>query len=459
MIQNLTSRILKILQNMPKGTHLCHFYQTPQDMLDVLVPYFAAGLEGNERCLWIVDGVLTVAQAKEAMAAAVPGWEEHLANGRIEFFEHTDWYLCDGRFDETRVLQQYIAKEAEALEAGFGGLRISGNTLWARDRLWSDLLEYERHVDQCFCKHSMTAICTYPLDGCSGADIVDVAKAHELVLIRREGIWDVIESATLRQMREELHESHERLKSLTQQIVQVEQEERRRISQALHDGLQQTIVGTQLNLARAKTKSGIKQVEALELVASLLDEALEACRTLTTEISPPILHERGLLPALKWLASWFEKQHRLGVRLHLPADEPPLGESERVTLFEVARELLFNVVKHAGVREAEIFVQVKSNEAELIVADQGTGCNSSAIETTGTIGHFGLSNIRERLRMMDGDFAFESAPGNGTKCAIHLPLARSEVPENGIDYAATHTLGSGKADSGVFPKTLATANG
>lgn len=450
MATNLTSRILKVLQNMPTGTHLCHFYQTPQDMLDVLVPYFTAGLARNEKCLWIVDGAISVAQAREAMARAVPNWEHHLQSGHIEFFAHTDWYVIDGRFEEPRVLQQFVDKESEALKAGLAGLRVSGNTLWARDGMWPDLLEYERHVDQCFCKFKMTAVCTYPVERCSAADIVDVAKAHDLVLIRRDGSWDIIESATLRQMREELRESHERLKLLAQQMVQVEQQERRRISQALHDGLQQTIVAIQLNLDRAKNKSGAAGEEALAQISALLAEALQACRTLTTEISPPILHERGLLSALQWVGSWFEKQHRLKVNLSLPVDEPSLGDSERVTLFEVARELLFNVVKHAGVSEAALSLRTRAGRVELIVQDNGRGCDPVGMEAADSEGRFGgLFNIRERLRMMEGDFAFESQRGHGSRLTVHLPMApaRPIGADGNGNLDGSRTMGSGEHEA------------
>jgi signal transduction histidine kinase len=445
MTEKLTSDILNVLHNMPKGTHLCHFYQTPQDMLDVLVPYFAAGLAKDHKCLWIVDGVLTVEQAQQALAEVVPNWEQVLRSGQIEFYAHTEWYVIDDQFDENRILRQFVAKEAEAVQNGYRGLRITGNTLWARDGMWPDLLEYEQHVDQCFCNLGMTAICTYALDRCSAADVVDVTKAHELILIRREGRWDIIESATRRHMREELRESHERLKTLTQQMVLVEQQERRRISQALHDGLQQTIVGTQLNLARAKNGSGPAQAEALDLVASLLDEALQACRTLTTEISPPILHERGLLPALRWLTSWFGKQHALKVHLQLPGDEPPLGDSERVTLFEVARELLLNVIKHAGASEASVLLQLEAERVRLIVSDPGKGCCSTALETPGAAGKFGLFSARERLRMMDGDVYLESCP-RGTRCVAHLPFAvtaRTEVRSEGAGNPDSRTMQSG----------------
>lgn len=434
---------------MPCGTHLCHFYQTPQDMLDVLVPYMAAGLERNEKCLWIVDGVLTVAQAKEAMAEVVPDWKRHLESGSIEFFPHTEWYVIDGAFDETRVLRQFVDQEVEALAAGFKGLRVTGNTLWARDGMLPDLLQYEREVDQCFCNHKMTAICTYPLDRCSAADIVDVTKAHEMALIRREGAWDLIESATLRHVREELRESHERLKTLAQQMAQVEQQERRRISRALHDGLQQTIVGTQMNLERARNNVGPARDEALSRISELLNEALDACRALTTEIYPPILHERGLLPAFQWLAAWFEKQHRFNVRLDLPEEEPVLGDSERVTLFEVARELLFNVVKHAQVAEADICVRVASESVELIVRDEGNGYDPDALDPASAEGHFGLCNIRERVRMMDGDLVIESAPGCGSRVAVNLPLASAALiePERDESRLLSRTTGSGRSES------------
>jgi signal transduction histidine kinase len=395
----LEDRVLNVLRHLAHGTHLCHFYQTPQDLLDVLVPYFAAGLERGERCLWITDDALSIEEATRSLAKAVPDLDERLANGDIEFFKHTEWYLTDGEFDEGRVLDQFAQKESEALEAGYRGLCVTGNTFWARDGHWSDLLAYEQSVHRCFCNFRMSAVCTYPLARCSAADIIDVTKVHDIVLIRRGGTWDVIENAELRAMREELQESHEQLRKLAHQMINAERRERKRISRVLHDGLQQTIVATQLTLSEARRRNnGIAHAEAIDRAEHLLSEAMRECRTLTTELSPPILHDGCLVQALQWLAQRFKDQYGLTSHLKVPARHLPLDEHESVLLFEIARELLFNVVKHAGVREAYLSLQVTKDQITLEVRDDGMGCDPRELDTADE--HFGLLGIRERIGML-----------------------------------------------------------
>jgi hypothetical protein len=101
--------------NIPWGTHMCHFYETPQDLLDILIPYFKAGLDGNELCMWVVFDPLDKKQAQQAFELAVPGADRRIAAGDIEILAHTEWYLHDGVFDARRVIPAWKQKLAQSL--------------------------------------------------------------------------------------------------------------------------------------------------------------------------------------------------------------------------------------------------------------------------------------------------------------------------------------------------------
>ena len=195
---------LEIIGDVAWGTHFCQFYRTAQDLQDILVPYFRAGLETNEFCMWVVSEPLGVEAARHALAAAVPGFEEYLRRGQIEIIPHTDWYLKGGTFDADRVLAAWIAKLDAALAGGYDGLRLSGNTFWLEPKDWRAFTDYEAAVDSVIGRYRMLAACTYSVDRCGFDEILDVVRNHRFALVRREGRWELVESAQSRRAYDEL---------------------------------------------------------------------------------------------------------------------------------------------------------------------------------------------------------------------------------------------------------------
>jgi len=145
------------------------------------------------------------------------------------------------------------------------------------------------------------------------------------------------------------------------------------------------------------------------------------------ELSPPVLYDLGLPAALHWLARWMLEKHSLIVRVEAE-DADPEADSMRVLLFEAARELLFNVVKHAGVDAASVRLWQRDGHIHLCVTDEGTGFDVSpdSAPTTGT--GFGLFSIRERLDSLGGGLQIESAPGRGTRVHLNVPIAPTITP-------------------------------
>ncbi len=186
---------IDIIGDIPWGMHFCQFYRTPQDLLDILVPYFAAGLAANEFCMWITSAPLDKAAAEKALAEAVPGFEQYVRDGRIEIIPHDAWYLAGGEFDSRLVLDAWAAKLREARARGYEGLRLSGNTFWLEKEDWRAFTDYEAAVDEVIGKSRILALCTYSLDRCGANEVLDVVRNHRFALVRRESRWEVIESA------------------------------------------------------------------------------------------------------------------------------------------------------------------------------------------------------------------------------------------------------------------------
>ncbi|MHC4528518.1 MAG: PAS domain S-box protein [Planctomycetota bacterium] len=199
------------------GTHFCQFYQTKEDLIDILVPYFKAGLENNEFCMWVTSEPLQVKNAKTALKKAVKDLDEYLGKGQIEILDYSQWYVKSGRFDSKKVLQGWVDKERKAIEDGFDGLRLTGNTFWLARKDWKDFAEYEASVNAVIGEHRMLAVCTYCLDRCSASDIIDVVSNHQFALIKREGKWEIIESGHYREVMQALRESEEKFRNLAEQ--------------------------------------------------------------------------------------------------------------------------------------------------------------------------------------------------------------------------------------------------
>ena len=204
MSEELRRTGLEVVGDVPWGTHFCQFYQSGQDLLDILVPYFTAGLKTNEFCMWVTSEPLGVEAARKAMAAALPDFEDYVRRGQIEIVPHTDWYLKGGTFDATRVLNDWVRKLDDALASGYEGLRLTGNTFWLEQKDWRAFTDYEAAVDGVIGRYRMIAICTYSIDRCGFNEILDVIRNHRFALVRREGRWELVENAERQRAQEEL---------------------------------------------------------------------------------------------------------------------------------------------------------------------------------------------------------------------------------------------------------------
>ncbi|MDY9927074.1 PAS domain S-box protein [Methanosarcina sp.] len=195
MRESLRKSGIDIIGDVPWGTHLCQFYQTKEDLMDILVPYFKSGLENNELCVWITSQPLEVEEAKEALRRAVPDFDVYLERGQMEIIPYTHGYMKEGIFDPERAVNSWVEKINQALARGYDGLRATGDNRWLEKEGWDDFVDYENKVDAIIDKHHVIALCPYYLDMCSTAEIIDVVSNHQFALIKREGKWERIENS------------------------------------------------------------------------------------------------------------------------------------------------------------------------------------------------------------------------------------------------------------------------
>ncbi|MEW6214863.1 MAG: MEDS domain-containing protein [Nitrospirota bacterium] len=544
MVEKLRKTEVDIVGDLPWGTHFCQFYQTKEDLIDILVPYFKAGLKNNEFCMCGTSQPLGEEEAKEAMRKSLPDFDQCLKSGQIEIIPHTEWYLKDGVFNSQRVLNSWFGKLDQALAKGYNGMRLAGNMFWSEKRDWIDLADYEEELNNLIGKYRMIAICTYYLDKCGAYEVIDVIRNHQFALIKREGKWAIVElkqaegalrgsqntlstlisnlpgmvyrcsndkdwtmeyvsegcleltgykpldlirnkivsygqlihpedreyvrskvQAALKESRpfqleyrivtadgeerwvwkrgrgvisekgelqalegfvtnitERKRAEEDLLRSLASEVLLTGERERRRIATDLHDHISQTLAISKIKLGTLRELlSSTDLTKHVDVIRELIEQTIQYTRSLTSELSPPILYELGFEAAVEWLAEQIQEKHGIIIDFEDDKQPKPMNDEIRTLLFKAVRELLINVVRHAQAHKAKVSVQRDVNNIRIIVEDDGVGFNISEINL-GRISRFGLFSIRERLKYFGGHFEVKSEPGHGTRVTLVAPL-------------------------------------
>ena len=172
--------------NVQWGAHLCQFYRSPEELLELVVPFMAQGLEDHERCIWVLNEPLTEALATDALAAAMPRFERY--TDQISLHHFADWYLDgSGRLKPSdEVLAAWQQAESRALDQGYLGLRITGDTLQVNGQ-WRAFQGYEARVHGAIGGLRIKALCTYSAQDCGRDRIEDVVCSHDVAFVKHEG--------------------------------------------------------------------------------------------------------------------------------------------------------------------------------------------------------------------------------------------------------------------------------
>jgi len=223
------------------------------------------------------------------------------------------------------------------------------------------------------------------------------------------------EVAERKQTEEALQTAQDKLSALTDELGLIEERERRRIALAIHDEVVQKLALGKLKLDQA-LKNGLIPAEAsVTDLQGILDVSMRELHDLSDHLSPPLLYELGLKAAIECLGERLAGEH--GFRFAVSGDEAmELREDLRVTLFQMAQELLVNMVKHAHASTATVIITIKGGSVRLEVADDGVGFNLSDCREG-----FGLAHIRQRVARLGGAMNISSAAGMGTSVVIEIP--------------------------------------
>lgn len=222
----------------------------------------------------------------------------------------------------------------------------------------------------------------------------------------------------------DLLEKERLLHDLISDLTMTESRERRQLADELHDYLPQMLVATKMKLARVQ-RSELDDAQRTQLAGTveILDEALRYTRTLVANLSPTILFQFGLEAALPKLTEQMQ-EHGLKVHIGHEGKTQALPENKATFAYRAIRELLFNIIKHAGVFEASVFLRWEPGTLQIVVEDGGKGFAPKEWEEAHSAdsGKFGLFSIQERLEAFEGSYRVRSAPGEGAAIYLTLPL-------------------------------------
>jgi PAS domain S-box-containing protein len=240
------------------------------------------------------------------------------------------------------------------------------------------------------------------------------------------GLVLIMQDISLRKKSEAEREEYQRsLRKMALEVARAEERERRRIAEDLHDSVSQSLAFSSFSLKRLRSQLGEKPQEEIKGICTALDDSLRDIRSLTFEISPPVLYDYGLSVALDWLAGHTAERHELAVEFSEEGDTSDLDQDRQVNLYRACRELLINVVKHAGAKHVNIKLSRQNGAVSLVVEDDGKGFDPASLERGGA-GGFGLFSLRERLEPLGGSLKVESIAGDGSRLTVSMPLGSSQ---------------------------------
>ncbi|MGI6273624.1 MAG: response regulator, partial [Anaerohalosphaeraceae bacterium] len=341
--------------------------------------------------------------------------------------------------ENMRAWRQFTGQSVEEIKGWGWSKAVHPDDLPYTVEVWREAVEkrkkYEteyrlRRHDGVYRNFLARGVPTYNEDGSvrewvgTCIDITERKQAEESLRRANEELEQRVRDRTaeLHYKNRELQRRAEQLSRFASELTLAEQRERNRLAKVLHDHLQQLLVAAKLGLHGLSQSITDEEVAGgIKDVYELIKQSIDTSRSLTVELSPTILHEAGLGAGLEWLARWMQHKHGLIVNLQLDEKAQTVREDIRILLFESVRELLFNVVKHAGVTRANVRLARRDDKLEIVVSDEGAGFDPRRVHEVDGAAGFGLFSIRERLELLGGSLKIESAPQRGAKFTLIAP--------------------------------------
>ena len=247
-------------------------------------------------------------------------------------------------------------------------------------------------------------------------------------IVQRQVVETALKKSRARQGRllEEARAMQSQLRHLSHQVLQAQEEERKRISRELHDQVAQALVAINVHLAALTQEVSDNPKRLKQKIARtqrLVEKSVDIVHRFARELRPMVLDDLGLTPALHSFMKDFTT--RTGIRIHFTTFAPDanqkLNNAKRTALYRVAQEALINVARHSEASHVKVTVQARPGAIELEIADDGKGFSVNQVLVSKRQGRLGVIGMRERVQMIGGRFSLESTPGKGATVRAWIP--------------------------------------
>lgn len=453
------------MSNISLGTHFCMFYQTKEDLISILTPYFKVGLENNELCMWVTSEPLETSDAEMSLRKVVRNLDDYIQQGQIEILDFRQWYITLDGFEPDRVLQGWIEKEKQAVENGFTGLRLAGNTSWLAKEDWGKFAEYEARINEIIGDYRMIALCSYPLDRCKAPEIIDIVSNHQFAVIKREGVWESIQGSEQKQVKEDFQPAH-RVTERVAELMKAQKLESvdimaARIAHDFNNNL--TAILGNVSLARMYDDPG-KSCEKLVAAEREIMQTKELTRQLLTFVKDygPIKKTVYIGEMLEDSANFASRGSNVKCEFSIPDDLWPVEVDEGQI-----RQVISNMIINANQAMPEggtIKVRAKNVAMEsalslkdgkyikISIEDQGIGISKENLPnifklyfTTKQDGSgLGLTTSYIIIQKHGGLIRAESQAGDGATFHIYLPAYSGKAPAKGPGTVKRLVKGTGR---------------
>ncbi|MGD0057817.1 MAG: histidine kinase [Verrucomicrobiia bacterium] len=263
------------------------------------------------------------------------------------------------------------------------------------------------------------------------ADLAVSNRRLKREILRRRGVEESLRNSERHYSRllEQSQRMQEQLRQLTRQLLLAQEEERKKISRELHDEIAQTLTGINVRLAALKTSATHNTKGLQNKISSaqrMVEKSVDIVHRFARELRPTVLDDLGLIPALHSYVKTFSRQTGVHVRLTIFAGVEKLDNARRTTLYRVAQEALTNVARHAQASVVDVSIEKLSNRICMKIKNDGKSFQVDRALQAGKNKRLGLLGMRERVEMVGGSFAVESAPGKGTTICAQIPVTNGK---------------------------------
>ena len=443
------SRLAQLVSRIGLHEHVCLVYRTEEEQFSAAIPFMSAGLERGQKCLYIAKEHPATALL-EAMRAERVDVDSAIKQRAFELIDRHETYLQQ-LFTPHDMIHFLVGSVRDAKASRFPALRVAGDMSWALGLPLGPkpLIEFEVMLNHFVRDHDATVICQYDRKLFPAEVILGVLRTHPTVVYGdrvcnnpyyvppdeflethqsdREVERLLSNMQAYENKKEELRQSEERFRHLSGRLLQLQDEERRKIARDLHDSTGQDLVALALTLRQLHASLPPSSRKLRKLVSgcqAVADQCIREVRTVSYLLHPPMLDEAGLEDAIRHYVDGFAKRSGIQVELEVSPRFGRISQNVELNLFRVVQESLINIQRHSGSRKALIRLDRNSEKVTLEVRDKGRGIPGSERKQTGAFPFevgVGIPSMHERVKQIGGLLEIDSNI-HGTAVRVTIPV-------------------------------------